>query len=66
MTSNYNGDVIGNMGGGGSTLYSQPYTGYATTGISINTGNAANANAGSGNAHNNTQPTMVMNPFLKL
>jgi microcystin-dependent protein len=49
---------------GGNTpfaTYSSQNTGSATTGITIN-----NIAAGSGNAHNNTQPTIIANKLLRI
>ncbi|MCK1393638.1 tail fiber protein [Bradyrhizobium sp. 1] len=49
---------------GGNTpfaTYSSQNTGSATTGITIN-----NVAAGSGNAHNNTQPTIIANKLLRI
>jgi microcystin-dependent protein len=49
---------------GGNTpfaSYSSQNTGSATTGITIN-----NVSAGSGNAHNNTQPTIIANKLLRI
>lgn len=49
---------------GGNTpfaSYSSQNTGSATTGITIN-----NVAAGSGNAHNNTQPTIIANKLLRI
>ncbi|MGX1324420.1 hypothetical protein AB7M17_007873 [Bradyrhizobium sp. USDA 377] len=41
--------------------YSSQNTGSATTGITIN-----NVAAGGGNAHNNTQPTIIANKLLRI
>jgi microcystin-dependent protein len=49
---------------GGNTpfaTYSSQNTGSATTGVTIN-----NAAAGSGSAHNNTQPTIIANKLLRI
>lgn len=50
-------------GGGAFTIpgYGTPTISTNTTGITIN-----NASAGSGNAHNNTQPTMVLGLILRI
>jgi microcystin-dependent protein len=51
------GDVWGDNSGGSSTTESSQS---ATTGITV-----SNANTGSGSAHNNVQPTLVLNKIIK-
>lgn len=60
---NANAQAASTTGGGGFTIanYSAATINAATTGITIN-----NASAGSGNAHNNTQPTMVLGLILRI
>lgn len=60
---NANLQTTSTTGGGGFTIagYAAATINAATTGITIN-----NASAGSGNAHNNTQPTMVLGLILRI
>lgn len=60
---NANAQSASTTGGGGFTIanYSAATISANTTGITIN-----NASAGSGNAHNNTQPTMVLGLILRI
>ncbi|MCK1742218.1 tail fiber protein [Bradyrhizobium sp. 139] len=53
----------GNTGGGGAfgNIPTSSNTSSATTSITI-----TNASAGSGNAHNNTQPTIILNKILRV
>ena len=57
---NYDGGSVNAGGGFGGVKLADTITSN-TTGISIN-----NASAGSGNAHNNTQPTIIANKILRL
>lgn len=60
MGFQYGGTSGGSAASQGGVYYSTPYTNTASaaTGISIQ-------NNGSGNAHNNTQPTVVLNYIIK-
>lgn len=71
--------ISGNAGGAaGSTLIddSQYYTGnveansayanYVSTGISVSVGTLGTANAGSGSAHRNMQPTIIVNKIMRV
>ena len=55
LADKFNAD--GNLSGSGTA---NPLTGSSTTGITV-----ANANAGSGTAHNNLQPTIIVNKIIK-
>jgi len=54
--------IAGDVGGSATSRN----TNSAATGVSINAATAVNQTAGSDNAHNNTQPSLVLNKIIKL
>lgn len=67
LTANSNGAGPGTFISGNATNVTTNYnTNSSATGVSINAATATNQTAGSDNAHNNTQPSLVLNKIIKL